>query len=294
MAVKTDINSKGFWNTYLRATQIEAGETLGYKRNDIKLQALQQANHVVPDIRPVVYNLPIFYQAPANPCIDMSTHHHVTHVHLPAAPKTDEEEEQERADQAKCIGAILCGVAACLFGYAYNIYNRQQETMTKTRDLHAKVHDENLWAIANHEFGNNVQVITEDQLAIDELNTARINNYALAALIFLVSAGLIVTGGFLVAGALITAGEIGLVITGGVALWNLGAHWNDEEIIHRHCKEIAQRTQAVFFYLDLYNDDMTWKGGEKTLKGGVRPPAYAADDLYDVPPSAPTAPSNLD
>jgi len=34
MAIKTDVNSKDFWNAYLRAAQIDAGETLGYKRND--------------------------------------------------------------------------------------------------------------------------------------------------------------------------------------------------------------------------------------------------------------------
>jgi len=113
---------------------------------------------------------------------------------FPAAPKTDEEEEQERADQAKCIGAILCGVAACVFGYAYNIYTRQQETMTRTQEVHTQVRDEN-WLPPENEFVERVHVITEEQLQIDALNTSRVNNYALAALIFLVAAGFIVAGG---------------------------------------------------------------------------------------------------
>ncbi len=293
MAVKTDVNSKNFWNAYLRAAQIDAGETLGYKRNDKQFQALQQANHVVPDIRPVVYNLPIFYQAPANPCIDMSTHHHVTHVHLPEAPKTDEEEEQERADQAKCIGAILCGVAACVFGYAYNIYSRQQETMARTQEVHTQVRDEN-WLPVAHDFVTRVRVITEEQLAIDTLNTSRVNNYALAALIFLVAAGFIVAGGFLVAGALITAGEIGLVVAGGIAAWNFGSHCNDDEIIHTHYATIAVVVATVFKeqMLALYTDEMKWN----TEPPKEAPPAFSSEDaLYELPkPSAPNAPSDLD
>jgi hypothetical protein len=90
-----------------------------------------------------------------------------------------------------------------------------------------------------------IRVLTEHQLQIDELNTSRINKYALAALGVLVAGLLLLSGGWIAASVLITAGQVTLLASAIFAAATYLVHWNDDSEIRGHYEAILGSQQNM-------------------------------------------------
>ncbi len=227
-AVANNVNNREFWTNYVRTAHYDAVKAMGREPNPESLQNAQNARQIREEYRPVIINY-----SPWN--WDWSSHV----VNVAAAPSREERQAQQEEDNAawaRTVGTILTIVGTFIFFHTYKKHSAQQQTLTQTQDLRVRIAH---WNNHNDPVLRDIYQLTTEQLAIDELNAARIEKYAYAAIALLAGGALLLTGGFMAISALITLGKIATIASFVIAAGTLGWHWDDDATLTRHYTRIV-------------------------------------------------------
>jgi hypothetical protein len=274
-----NLNSRSSIENYVYAAQRDAGEYLGKKAEEATLQLLERENRFNLGYRPhatyiyrdtTVCFCPSAYPAPA-PAYRVGR-------------RDEKEKEEDRAATACVIGTVITVVGAFLFGRAYETYAAQSEKLSYTNGVLESL-DHQFVQPGLEPIKGRVKDLVKEQNALDQLNYAKVRNYAIAAFAVLAGGIALLCGGLAVVSALITIGIIGVVAGAAFAAFNLATHWNDEEKIKKHYDNVIQIGNDIGFKLQCFNERMELFQPIPQPGGyGINPPGFVY--LYPNPAHA--------
>ena len=158
----------------------------------------------------------------------------VYHTHVNNAPAPvpvrksakEEDEEKEKKTQETNYGALAAGVgilfgAVAVAGFVYKSYTKEN----------AKLEERYAYANANQLLTNNEDLLIQAMIRVQEPQTSRINQYALACLSMIAGATSLIIGSFVAAPILIPSGAVLTIASVALALFTYTSHLDDEEVL---------------------------------------------------------------
>lgn len=257
MAQPINVNSREFWTNYVTTAQYEAGTELGLNPVQGAVQRAKEANVIQEQHRPNIanYNPIIINYSPWN--WSWGSNNVVNNAQ--PAQRSQEERDAESASQAAIIGTIFAIVGAFLATYTYKKYLRQEATCRRSLEVAAALPRQpaiprqaevpiapgadlrEVVGAGEDPLLENIRVLVGHQRAIDELNTARIHKYAIAAIMLFGGGFTLAIGGFAAIPVLMTMGKIALLASALIAAGTLGWHWDDSETLRPSYEAIVSR-----------------------------------------------------
>ena len=226
---------------FLLTSNVEAGNNLGIKMNNSRINELREGGKISESVRST------FIFIDRSPSIwDLRWHrpsYNVTNISInPSAPAPVSEVEAKRKDEksssenAVKLGALITVVSTVIFFYYYPRAKAQVNVLSKTRELEARVKS------SNDLVGSVKKVFSEfieKQLAIDTLKANKVRYYMLAAGIMLAGGLTLASGGILMSPILMTAGKLAILPSLIIAIGNCMMHLNDKQVLDGYYREIT-------------------------------------------------------
>ena len=166
-------------------------------------------------------------------------HHH--HYNQPVAVprRSEQEQENDRAQMAKVVGTIVVFVGAFFVGLTYGKFSHAKQMLNHTEEMGRQI----IHLPSN--IRSDARTLVRAQTQIDSLKYSKARNYFLSAIGVLIGGGLLVGGGFASMGILVSVGYITTIASAVFALLNCGLHWSDNDQIRRTSQAIAGPVYTV-------------------------------------------------